>query len=76
MKKNVYIISEVLFDYTPGMAVIVAKDLDECRELFAKEFFEDNLKEFDDAIAKFNYKLIPTNEYQESRVVSYVYGGG
>ena len=29
---NLYIINEVLSDYTPGMAVIAAPDLKRCRE--------------------------------------------
>jgi hypothetical protein len=72
--KNVYIISEVLSDYTSGMVVIVASDLAECRSIFEDQFY--NLEEFDSAISDNKYQVIPTDANQESRLVSYVYGGG
>lgn len=72
--KNVYIVSEVLSDYTSGMVVIIASDLNECRSIFESEFYE--LTEYDKAIANGKYQVIPTNSDQESRIVSYVYGGG
>lgn len=74
--KNVYIVSEVLHDYTPGMVVIIASDLAEARSLFLNEFEEHEIKEYDKAISNLYYKVIPTYPDQESRVVSYVYGGG
>lgn len=73
--KNVYIVSEVLSDYTSGMVVIVASDLSEARSLFLNEF-EDHVREYDSAISNNKYQVISTNIHQESRVVSYVYGGG
>jgi len=71
---NLYIISEVLSDYTPGMAVIAAPSLDTCKEIFA-ENFKLWVDEFDSAIADGDYKVIEGVEYQTG-VVSYVVGGG
>ena len=70
---NLYIINEVLSDYTPGMAVIVAPSLERCRELFAEEF--DCLGEYDDAIKDGDYKVLEAINTPEG-IISYVYGGG
>ena len=70
---NLYIINEVLSDYTPGMAVIAAPSLERCRELFALEFA--GIEEFDSAIEDGDYKVIENVNHDEG-VVSYVYGGG
>ena len=82
---NLYIINEVLWDYTAGMAVIAAPSLERCRELYIEEFGwykgpEDSdfckehdaqlLKEFDQAPMEV-FEGIATKE----GVVSYVYGG-
>ena len=72
--QNVYIINNVLSDFTSGMVVIIAPDLAGCRGLFENEFYE--LDEFDKAIEDGKYEVIPTDANQESRIVSYVYGGG
>ena len=77
---NLYIINEVLSDYTPGMAVIAAPSLERCREIFAKKFDLDSwetdqeIKEFDSAIEDGDYKVIENVNHDEG-VVSYVYGG-
>lgn len=74
---NLYIISEVLYDYTDGMVVIAAESLDRCRELFIKEFgrFETQIKEYDQSISDGSYKVLEVLNQQEG-IVSYVYGGG
>lgn len=78
---NLYIINEVLSDYTAGMAVIAAPSLERCRELFAEEFdlstweTDQEMKEFDSAIEDGDYKVIEGANHPEG-VVSYVYGGG
>lgn len=74
--KNCYVVSNVLYDYTPGMVVIIAKNLEECRELFIETFYEDYLKDFDKAIAENTYKVFGVKDEEESRVVSWVHGGG
>jgi len=71
---NLYIINEVLSDYTSGMAVIAAPSLDTCREIFA-ENFELWVDEFDSAIVDGDYTVIEGVEHQTG-VVSYVVGGG
>lgn len=74
---NLYIISEVLSDYTDGMAVIAAPSLDRCRELFIQEFSDNSylLEEYDDAISRGTYKVLNVQGQQEG-IVSYVFGGG
>ena len=72
---NLYIINEVLSDYTPGMVVISALSLERCKEIFAKEFKFDDMGEFDSAIKDGDYKVIE-GVNQEEGVISYVYGGG
>ena len=72
---NLYIINEVLSDYTSGMAVIAAPSLERCREIFTTEFEFDDIGEFDSAIEDGNYKVIE-NVNQDEGVISHVYGGG
>lgn len=36
--KNLYIINEVLYDYSTGIVIIIATNLDECRSLFTEKF--------------------------------------
>jgi hypothetical protein len=72
---NLYIINEVLSDYTSGMAVISAPSLERCREIFKVEFEFDEISEYDAAIRDGDYKVIE-GVNQEEGVVSYVHGGG
>ena len=73
---NLYIINEVLYDYTDGMVVIAAASLERARELFADEFGKFNsVEEFDAAIKSGAYKTLQVVGQPEG-VVSYVYGGG
>ena len=72
---NLYIINEVLSDYTPGMAVISAPSLKRCREIFKEEFEFALMGEYDSAIEDGEYKVIEDVGHQEG-VVSYVGGGG
>ncbi len=71
---NLYIINEILSDYTPGMAVIAAPSLERCRALFLEEF-ELWIDEYDSAIEDGDYKVIEGVDHSEG-VVSYVVGGG
>jgi len=76
---NLYIINEVLSDYTDGMCVIAAESLARCEQLFMKEFGdsksdynkEQTQKEFNTA----PIKVIENINHPEG-IVSYVYGGG
>jgi hypothetical protein len=80
MQMNLYIISDVLYDYTSGMCVIAAESLPRCEQIFMKEFtFDDDTdwinecrqKEFNEAAIK-----VIENVNHPEGVVSYVYGGG
>lgn len=71
---NLYIINEVLIDYTSGMAVIAAPSLERCREIFEAEF-SWGMDEFDAAIENNDFKVIEAVNHAEG-VVSHVYGGG
>ena len=71
---NLYIINEVLSDYTSGMAIIAAPSVERCREIFA-ETFKFWVDEFDSAITDGDFKVIEGVDHNEG-VVSYVYGGG
>ena len=69
---NLYIINEVLSDYTSGMAVIAAESKEQCRELFIKEFTDYHAEEFD----KYAEFTVIENVQHAAGVVQYVYGGG
>ena len=78
MKNNVYVINEVLSDYTAGMVVIAAKDWEQCRAYFGEKFgyqYDYLLKQFDRAVENGKYKLFPCSTDQ-SGVLEYVFGGG
>lgn len=77
---NLYIINEVLYDYTPGMAVIAAESLPRCEQIFIEEFAgghssdyvkEETQKEFNQA----PIKVIENIPHEKEEVISYVYGG-
>ena len=79
-KMNLYIINDVLYDYTPGMCVIAAESLPRCEQIFMERFApgesqyskECHQKEFNEA----EIKVIENVPYEKEEVVSYVYGGG
>ena len=68
---NLYIINEVLTDYTSGMVVISAESKEHCKELFIKEFSDWHEKEFDQ-YAKFT---VIEGVNHPAGIVDYVYGG-
>jgi len=75
---NLYIINEVLYDYTEGMCVIAAESMPRCEQLFMEEFGGGSdyskqryQKEFNEAPIK-----VIENINHEEGIVSYVYGGG
>jgi hypothetical protein len=68
---NLYIINEVLYDYTPGMCVIAAESMAQCRKFFIDEFCDAD--DFDHVDTKFT---IINGVDREPGIVSYVYGGG
>ena len=77
---NLYILNDVLHDYTAGMAVIVAESMEQCNQIFMEEFCHPNdsdfvkecrQEDFDTAIVK-----VIEGVNHAAGVVSYVYGGG
>jgi hypothetical protein len=80
---NLYIINEVLYDYTDGMVVIAAESKEHCEQIFMEKFgyyynckrekvkSEEMQKQFDYA----PIKVIENVNHPEG-IVSYVYGGG
>ena len=70
---KLFIINNVLSDWTSRMAVIAAESKDQCRELFIKEVGEYYADEFD-KYARFT--VIESVGLDEAGVVEYVYGGG
>lgn len=75
---NLYIINDVLYDYTPGMCVIAAESLLQCEILFMEEFSDEYEKEinynrqqeFDNASIK-----VIEGVNHPAGVVDYVHGG-
>ena len=75
-KLNLYIINEVLYDYTEGMVIIAAASLERARLLFRAKFGDGRvLEEFDESIASGVYRTLQVVGQPEG-IVSYVYGGG
>jgi hypothetical protein len=76
---NLYIVNNVLYDYTDGMVVIAASSLERCRELFLEEFGfprpAERMREFDEAVAGGAVTVLKVVGRKEG-IVSYVYGGG
>ena len=76
---NLYIISDVLYDYTSGMCVIAAESLPRCEQIFMAEFVDFEIDFIKERMQKeFNkaaIKVIENVNHPEG-VVSYVYGGG
>ena len=82
---NLYIINDVLYDYTSGMCVIAAESLPRCQQIFMERFGwgdgdADYIKEYDEEQQKqFNeakFKVIENVPYEKEEVISYVLGGG
>ena len=77
---NLYILNDVLHDYTPGMAVIAAESMEQCKELFMAEFCYSGASDYVKGgyEADFNTAIVKVIEgvNYAAGVVSYVYGGG
>ena len=81
---KLYILKEVLYDYTDGMAVIAAESMSQCEQLFMEKFGyftncngervkdEKVQKEFNNA----QVTVIESVGIDSAGVVEYVYGGG
>ena len=68
---NLYIINEILFDYTSGMVVIAAESKEHARELFIEKF--DDAKDYDSELTKFT---VIEGVNHPAGIVDYVFGGG
>ena len=80
---NLYIINDVLYDYTDGMCVIAAESMSHCESIFMEKFGysgdndysvkmnEQMQRDFNDAPIK-----VIEGINHPAGVVSYVYGGG
>ena len=69
---KLFIINNILSDYTSGMVVIAAESKDQCRELFIKEFSGNWYSEEFDNCATFT--VIDNVDYPAG-IVDYVHGG-
>jgi hypothetical protein len=69
---NLYIINEVLVDYTSGMVVISAESKEQCREFFLEKFGKYSTDDFDSKHTKFT---VIENVNHPAGIVDYVYGG-
>ena len=69
---NLYIINEILSDYTSGMVVIAAESKEQCRELFIKEFGKLYAKDYDNEHTEFT---IIEGVNHPAGIVDYVHGG-
>jgi hypothetical protein len=68
---NLYIINDILSDYTSGMVVIAAESKDMCREFFIKEFGDYYAEEFD----KYATFTVIEGVNHAAGIVDYVHGG-
>jgi hypothetical protein len=73
---NLYVLNEVLYDHTDGMAVIAAENLERMREIFIRKFgdHKDYVNELDHAIEDEQYVVLEVVGVEEG-VISYVEGG-
>ena len=69
---KLFIINNVLSDYTSGMVVIAAESKEQCRELFIKEFSDFHANEFDQYAT---FTVIESVGLDVAGIVDYVYGG-
>jgi predicted DsbA family dithiol-disulfide isomerase len=73
---KLYIIEEVLSDYTCGMCVIAAENLKQCREIFVEEFSSEwSINEYDESIQNNSYQELDVVNVNPG-MISHVHGGG
>ena len=77
---NLYIINDILPDYTCGMCVIAAESMPRCEQVFVERFAGNCSDYVKESMQKdFNtssIKVIENVPYEKEEVISYVYGGG
>ena len=69
---NLYIIKEILVDYTSGLVVIAAESKEKCREFFLEKFGKYSADDFDSELTKFT---VIEGVNHPAGIVDYVYGG-
>ena len=69
---NLYIINEILHDYSSGMVVIAAESKEQCRELFIEKFINYGAEDFDHEATEFT---VIEGVNHDAGIVDYVYGG-
>jgi hypothetical protein len=69
---NLYIINEVLSDYTSGMCVIAAESKESAREFFIAQFGDYHADDFD----KYGKFIVIEDVKHPAGIVAYEYGGG
>ena len=69
---NLYIINDVLSDYTSGLVVIAAESKENAREFFVEEFGEYNANGLD----KYGTFKVIEDVNHPAGIVDYVSGGG
>lgn len=84
---NLYIIREVLYDYSGGMVAIKARDIEQAAEFF-KEWIHSGypgLSDWEDYVVEFNTSVragyyhelvLSTKDTHKPGVVTQVWGGG
>ncbi len=77
---NLYILNDVLYDYTAGMCVIAAESLEHCKQLFMDEFCHPNDSDFVKECCQTDFDTASVKVIEgvnhPAGVVAYVYGGG
>jgi hypothetical protein len=81
---NLYILNDVLYDYTSGMAVIAAESMEQCNQIFIEKFGSDcdaewakmKNKRIQEDFNTADVKVLENVNVGGVGVISYVYGGG
>lgn len=81
---NLYILKEVLYDYTDGMCVIAAESMPQCEQIFMEKFgysTNRNGERVKDERVQYEFNnakvtIIQSVGLDEAGIVEYVYGGG
>jgi hypothetical protein len=69
---NLYIINNILVDYSSGLVVIAAESKEQCREFFIKKFGNYGPDDFDSEYTKFT---VIENVNHDAGIVDFVFGG-
>jgi hypothetical protein len=87
---KLFIIESVLIDYNPGMVVIAAENLEDCRSIFKNQFAPDYVENPNYTPEKYDHFFMIMKDYDnaiqnqnytildvlnvESGIISYAYG--